>query len=369
MGSSVVFHQSILSPHMVGLARALARRGHDVTYCATREMSEARASQGWQAPSTEPAKLHMLPNEASIDRFLDHCPEDAIHICQGIRGNDLIHRVQLGLRRRSIKHWVVMETIDDVGVKGLIKRQVYRRLLSNWVPHMHGILATGHRMPSWLEDRGFPKDQIFPFAYFLPGELGGCTSTTTTDRPFQITFVGRFIPLKRLDYLIQALEEVEGNFHLHVIGFGPQEERLRAEAERRIGVDRVSWIGRLRMEDTHRKIGSSDLLVLPSRYDGWGAVASEAMILGVPVLCSTACGVAGAVKASKEGATFDGGVAAMRAEIDRLIAQGPISEERRAALKVFSQRISTEAGAEYLEKILWQNAVERVPLAPWLATD
>ena len=35
---------------------------------------------------------------------------------------------------------------------------------------------------------------------------------------------------------------------------------------------------------------SSDILVLPSLYDGWGAVVNEALQAGCYVICSDACG-------------------------------------------------------------------------------
>ena len=42
------------------------------------------------------------------------------------------------------------------------------------------------------------------------------------------------------------------------------------------------------------KIGNTiyqaDNLVLPSSHDGWGAVTTEALMVGTPVICSDTCG-------------------------------------------------------------------------------
>ena len=51
-------------------------------------------------------------------------------------------------------------------------------------------------------------------------------------------------------------------------------------------------------------ICESDCLVLPSRYDGWGAVISEALMVGTPVICSDNCGAANVVTASNVGSVF-----------------------------------------------------------------
>jgi hypothetical protein len=53
-----------------------------------------------------------------------------------------------------------------------------------------------------------------------------------------------------------------------------------------------------------RAMAQADCLVLPSIHDGWGAVASESLMVGTPVVCSDACGVAGVVQASGVGGVF-----------------------------------------------------------------
>jgi glycosyltransferase involved in cell wall biosynthesis len=37
---------------------------------------------------------------------------------------------------------------------------------------------------------------------------------------------------------------------------------------------------------------SSDIFVLPSRYDGWGVVVNQALGAGLPIICSDAVGAA-----------------------------------------------------------------------------
>ena len=64
------------------------------------------------------------------------------------------------------------------------------------------------------------------------------------------------------------------------------------------------FFGILPMSKIPKIIRKTDCLVLSSRHDGWGAVASEALLEGTPVICSNACGSSVAVKASKVGGIF-----------------------------------------------------------------
>ena len=61
------------------------------------------------------------------------------------------------------------------------------------------------------------------------------------------------------------------------------------------------------MNDIPHLMSSADCLILPSRHDGWGAVVSEALMVGTPVICSDACGSAGVVHASGVGGVFRSG--------------------------------------------------------------
>lgn len=47
-----------------------------------------------------------------------------------------------------------------------------------------------------------------------------------------------------------------------------------------------------------------DVLVLPSRYDGWGVVVNEALMAGVPVICSDQVGASAVVEKWQCGSIF-----------------------------------------------------------------
>lgn len=269
------------------------------------------------------------------------------------------------LARRSLRRWVVMETIDDQGWKGWLRRLEYRRLLLKERGRLEGILATGNTTSDWLVARGMPRQRVFPFAYFLPQppvydhRRIGCG-------PFQVLFVGQLIRRKRVDLLIDSLATLaQGSAELTIVGSGPLESELRQQGEK-AGLS-IRWLGTMPMAEISFIMAQADCLVLPSRHDGWGAVVSEAMMVGTPAICSDACGASVVVRASGNGGVFRSGDAdALRASLTACINQGPRTHSSRLKLAQWAVCLGTRAGADYLSAILDRPAdATDKPAPPW----
>lgn len=296
-------------------------------------------------------------------------PAESIHICQGVRANGLIGVVQRALGQRKLRQWVVMETIEDAGWRGALKRLEYSRIYRMRKKTLQGILAIGHRTVDWVTARGASADSVYPFSYFLPATKAPEAQTQRKPGPFRFVFAGQLIPRKRVDWLIHALASVtRQSFELWLVGTGSEESALRTLASSKLG-DRVRWLGQLPLPDVPAVMAQTDCLVLPSVHDGWGAVASEALMVGTPVICSDACGVAGVVNASRNGGVFPvNDLAAFGQLLDWQMAQGPLSDDARHGLAVWASCLGSDAGAVYLENILMYAMAGSGsrPTAPWL---
>lgn len=372
--ADIWFWQRIVTPHMAGLAVALAKQGHAVTYAAEEQMSEHRAQQGWAPPSLDGVHLRIVPDAARVISAVAEAAAESIHICQGVRANGLVSVAQKALKQRNLRQWIVMETVSNHGWRGPIKRLLYRLLFARWRSHLQGVLANGWRTGDWVVARGVPASMVFPFAYFLPDATTSAIDKPDVQAPFQFLFVGQFIELKRLDLLIGALGSLAASgvsdFQLRVIGLGPLEASLRSHAERVLG-RRVQWVGRLPMERVREAMANADCLVLPSRYDGWGAVVSEALMAGTPAIASDACGSAGVVIASQAGGVFPTGeVEALRDLLDKALSAGSISARQRKQLAEWGTCLGAEAGASYLTEIIrHMQGNEPRPAPPWSASS
>ena len=228
----VWFWQRILSPHMAGLAVALAPLGCKVTYVAEQAMSDDRTKQGWVVPVLPGVDLVYAANSAAIAALVCKAPVNSVHICQGIRANGLIATAQRALAARGLRQWVVMETVNDAHWYGALKRAEYRRLFYAHAATLQGVLATGHRTAEWVALRGVPADSVFPFAYFLPDQNRAASVTQRASGAIRFLFAGQLIPRKRVEWLISALAGLKDQaFELWIVGTGSEEPALRALAD------------------------------------------------------------------------------------------------------------------------------------------
>jgi glycosyltransferase involved in cell wall biosynthesis len=113
-------------------------------------------------------------------------------------------------------------------------------------------------------------------------------------RGFLIGYVGRLVPEKGVDLLLEAVVGLPGVWRLAIVGSGPELNRLELLARRLELADRISFEGEissLRMPVFYREL---DALVVPSRsrpnwVEQFGRILIEAMACGVPVVGSD-CG-------------------------------------------------------------------------------
>ena len=366
-GQEIWFWQKILSPHMAGLVNAMVGLGYDVTLVVERDLSSEREAQGWIKPKMSGVHVAHVTTKADVNDLVSNASMNSIHICQGVRANGLISKAQRLLRCRRMRQYVILETVKDIGFRGVVKRLIYRfhfHLGRKWI---EGVLAIGYTTASWVVDRGMPYCRVFPFSYFLPEVIEVRQKKSKKIKPFQFIFVGRFIKLKQLSLLIRALESMHDlPFELTVVGSGPQESELRAQAQEALG-NRLKWIGKLPSNKVYREIEGADCLVLPSDYDGWGVVVSEAMLVGTPAICSDRCGSAGVVKRSGYGGVFEAGnLDSLKSTLLGCFYEGKVSNARRQRLAGWAQCLGSEAGSRYLSKIIVSASNKGyLPVPPW----
>ena len=103
---------------------------------------------------------------------------------------------------------------------------------------------------------------------------------------------------KGIDVLLDALARLRERHRvespaLWIAGSGPEEDALRTQIARLGLADDVRLLGR--REDAPDLLNACDLFVLPSRREGMGVAALEAMAVGKPVLASRVGGLGQAV--------------------------------------------------------------------------
>ena len=101
--------------------------------------------------------------------------------------------------------------------------------------------------------------------------------------PLRVAFVGRLVPYKGADMLLEATSEFvkQGQVEVHIIGDGPQRSALESIVTRLNLEDGVRFHGWVRHSDLQEKLRVCDIMALPSIREFGGAVVVEAMALGL----------------------------------------------------------------------------------------
>ncbi|MEJ5352682.1 MAG: glycosyltransferase family 4 protein [Melioribacteraceae bacterium] len=110
-----------------------------------------------------------------------------------------------------------------------------------------------------------------------------------------ILFVGRLSIEKGLDYLIKAFYYSTSLAHLHIVGNGPLEIKLKKIVSDLKIENKVTFYGFIKPEALHNFYKQSDIFILPSIStpwitETWGYVINEALHYQLPVIATTSVG-------------------------------------------------------------------------------
>ncbi len=118
-------------------------------------------------------------------------------------------------------------------------------------------------------------------------------------------FVGRLVPHKGIEYLLQAIRQVDAR--LLIVGSGNYARGLKGMASSLGLEDKVIFAGRIPESEKPSYFAACDLLVLPSisRLEAFGIAALEAMATAKPVVVSDVPGIREVVEDGVEGLLAD----------------------------------------------------------------
>jgi glycosyltransferase involved in cell wall biosynthesis len=364
-----VFWQPMLCIHQSAHARALAELGHQVVVAAEQDLSPARRRLGWGLPDLSGVEVLVAPHQDQVQALAVDSMQDSLHLIVGTRGWKLGRQAYLAASQRGARIALLQESGDPRGLRGLARRAAYSLQHAQMAKHVEFVLAMGEMGTHWYQQCGWPIESVFPYAYFMERAETVCPSVLGQNSdPVQIVYAGQFIRRKGLDLLLHSLSALTAlDWRLSLVGSGPEEAALRAMADGLGLSDRIRFCGSLAHQEALGLVASSDLLVLPSRFDGWGAVVSEALMMGVPAVCSDRCGASVLLADSARGRVFRSEsenelAAALRHQIEK----GKVEPEGRTAVIKWTRQIEGPSAARYLLQVLDHlgGLIPR-PLPPW----
>lgn len=166
-----------------------------------------------------------------------------------------------------------------------------------------------------------------------------------------ILYMGRLVKIKGIDILIKALPTIKNlypNIKLHIAGTGGQYNRINSLVEKLNLTENVVFLGNVFGFEKRCLIASTDILILPSRYEAFGIVLLEAMASSKPVVASDVGGIPYIVDDGKTGLLFE---------------EGNIDELAKHVLKLLadkSMRLNMgKAGRERAKLFSWSEIADK----------
>lgn len=358
MSHLLTFWQNIPSIHQAPMIREIAKIWPGPVRVVTEGgTSDSRRRQGWPAPDFGDAQLIVGPKRSTRETLiLESQASDSTHLLSGISA----YQETSWTLRRLVQTDAFLGTMVegcrfDEGIKSIFRKLRYRAEVLRWGAHLDLVLAMGQNGCQWWRSVGFPAHKVIPFCYAVDMPDGAIVEVDRSAHVFRVILVGAVIRLKGIDLVLRALAGITDlPWQLEIVGSGPLESDCRQLAMR-LGVDsRVRWLGNVPNDEVFRRMAASDLLVLASRFDGWGAVVNEALSVGTPVLCSDACGAKDLVLEDERGGVFPSGdVEAMTSALRMRIQRGMVSIEERKRIRNWARNcIAPVVVARYLVGIL-----------------
>lgn len=205
--------------------------------------------------------------------------------------------------------------------------------------------------------------------------------------PLRIAFVGRLYDhqkrVRDLPRIGAALLARGVDLRLTVLGDGPERAELETALAAALGQSRVTMMGALAAHEVEVVLAATDVLLLPSNYEGLPLTLLEAMSQGVvPVVSDIASGVPELVEHERNGfrvpvgdvASFAEALATLASDRGRLAA---MSEAARATFTAgpYTEDAMVERYAELFERTLGRPSPRRrrwprrlPPLPPYIHT-
>ena len=177
--------------------------------------------------------------------------------------------------------------------------------------------------------------------------------------PLRMLFVGNLIERKGLHILLKALAELRDQaWHLDIVGSEEMDPGYASRMQQQIDAlelrSRLTLHGVLRGERLAERYQESQLLVVPSSYEGFGIVYLEALGFGIPVIASAAGATDEIVHHEQNGFLIQpGDTLSLSRQLERLLEdRGLLGRLSLAALESFHAHPTWEQSMHRIEEFL-----------------
>jgi len=360
-----IFWQNIISIHQSSFLEALANR-HKVILIVENELSNTRKASGWQVSAIKGVELIIAPKDNQIKNIIvQH--KQAWHEISGLHSYTLATKAlkfatQIGCKNIT----VITESYQSKGLKGLLRWLYYIVLSLKYKNKIKAIFVTGLLAKTCFENLFFSADIIFDWGYFTKQIHCEVEKSKPKGLP-NLLFVGSLDIRKNLLPILPVVHKRQSLFNkFYIVGNGPLVTNLKKEIRAK---KYVEYLGVLKNYDIQILMKKCDLLILPSIFDGWGAVVNEALSNGMRVLCSDNCGASILLEGKIRGGVFSNNINNFDKELTKWLKEGVVGcNDRLSIIEWCKAHISGEVAASYFLDVINYLETKTIirPRAPWL---
>jgi glycosyltransferase involved in cell wall biosynthesis len=283
---------------------AIARRGVDLTVLVPPSWRDERGTQHLERSFTAGYSLRPVPIRFNGSFHLHHYPTLAREIAY--QQPQIVH---IDEEPYNLATWQALRLARRAGARSLFFtwQNIARRYPppfswgERWVMRSADFAIAGTEAAAEvLRGKGY-RGRLSTIPQFGTSESLFAPPESRPQRPFTIGYIGRIVPEKGIDILLQAAAQLGGEWRLRLVGGGSARDELQAQA---LGLgDRVTFAGQLPSADLPAQYHKLDALVLPSLTrpnwkEQFGRVLVEAMASGVPVVGSDSGAIPGVIGAA-----------------------------------------------------------------------
>ncbi|WP_448652351.1 glycosyltransferase family 4 protein [Pseudomonas fluorescens] len=377
--SKFVTWQPVLTDHQAFTYEALSREAETPVLAYVLTMEDAtRRAQGWQDTQVASIERRLIPSRGGLAYCFQKMREHRhdVHVFgSAFQNARMLYCLLLAMVFR-VEFYIVSEPYSPIAhgyfndgrmtlqrLKAILRPWLYKIYMALLKRRMSGVFSISSKAISQYSDSGVNKNKLFPFGYFIPALESSRPSPSEKHEhcePLRVVFVGALIARKGLDVLIEAVTRSKASVILDV--YGPGEPSSFVFDNKKIHYRDTIAFG-----NTQKIVSAYDVLVLPSRYDGWGVVVNEALCAGVPVICSDQVGArvlvekfgAGAVFESESPDALESLLSTLWSNPERLLAM-------RAATQHAAAAIQPDVAASYMLAVLRAKPEDKANIAsPW----
>lgn len=184
-----------------------------------------------------------------------------------------------------------IKTLEEFQVERFDIITEFRRKMQRWVVKKADRIITPSEYLKKIVSKGWrvPEERIKVIYNCMDDVDKVDFSLDNQDKKYLLS-IGRLVPWKGFNVLIEAVKELPEEIKLIIIGDGPEKYKLE-ENVKKLGLGkRVQLIGRVGHEEIGKYFRQAKVFILNTAYEGLPHVILEAMAWGAPVITTNVGG-------------------------------------------------------------------------------